>query len=67
MRGRTLDADRFQTPATNFFDHNPVGNSNVFFPITTDALIRVTEVTLRSPMSWPLGQFDVSWVRVPTA
>jgi outer membrane receptor for ferrienterochelin and colicin len=62
MRGWTLDADRFQTRATNFFDHNPVGNSNVFFPITIDgALIRGTEITFRSPRSWPLGQFHVAY------
>ena len=62
MRGWTVDADRFQTRATNFFDHNPVGNSNVFFPITIDgALIRGTEVTLRSPRTWPLGQFHLAY------
>jgi outer membrane cobalamin receptor len=62
MRGWTFDADRFQTRATNFFDHNPVGNSNVFFPITIDgALIRGTEVTVRSPRTWPLGQFHLAY------
>ena len=62
MRGWTADADRFQTRATNFFDHNPVGNSNVFFPITIDgALIRGTEVTLRSPRAWTLGQFHLAY------
>jgi outer membrane receptor for ferrienterochelin and colicin len=62
VRGWTLDGDRFQTRATNFFDHNPVGNSNVFFPITIDgALIRGTEVTIRSPRTWPLGQFHLAY------
>jgi outer membrane cobalamin receptor len=62
IRAWTLDADRFQTRAANFFDHNPVGNSNVFFPITIDgALIRGTEVTLRSPRTWPLGQFHLAY------
>ncbi len=62
LRGWTLDADRFQTRATNFFDHNPVGNSNVFFPVTIDgALIRGTEVTVRSPRTWPLGQFHLAY------
>ena len=36
VRGWTLDADVFRTKATNFFDHNSVGNSNVFFPLTID-------------------------------
>jgi outer membrane receptor for ferrienterochelin and colicin len=62
IRGWTVDADRFQTRATNFFDHNPLGNSNVFFPVTIDgALIRGTEVTLRSPRTWSLGQFHLAY------
>jgi outer membrane cobalamin receptor len=62
IQGWTADVDRFQTTATNFFDHNPVGNSNVFFPITIDgALIKGTEVTLRSPRTWPLGQFHLAY------
>jgi outer membrane receptor for ferrienterochelin and colicin len=62
IRDWTVDADRFQTRATNFFDHNPLGNSNIFFPITIDgALIRGTEVTVRSPRTWPLGQFHLAY------
>jgi outer membrane cobalamin receptor len=62
IRGWTIDAARFQTRATNFFDHNPVGNSNVFFPITIDgALIRGTEITLRSPRAWAPGQFHLAY------
>jgi TonB dependent receptor/Carboxypeptidase regulatory-like domain/TonB-dependent Receptor Plug Domain len=49
-KGWTLDADTFRTRARNFFDHNNVGNSNVFFPLTIDgALIRGWELTLHSP------------------
>jgi len=48
--GWTLDADTFRTRATNFFDHDVIGESNLFFPLTIDkALIRGWEVTLRSP------------------
>jgi len=62
MRGWTVDADRFQSRATNFFDHNAVGNSNVFFPITIDgALIRGTEITLRSPRNWSPGRFHLAY------
>jgi outer membrane receptor for ferrienterochelin and colicin len=62
FNGWTADVDRFQTTATNFFDHNPVGNSNVFFPVTIDgALIKGTEVTLRSPRTWSLGQFHLAY------
>jgi hypothetical protein len=50
FRGWTLDADNFKTIARNFFDHNNVGNSNIFFPLTIDkAVIRGWELTLRSP------------------
>ncbi len=34
FKGWTLDADNFLTRATNFFDHNSLNNSNVFFPVT---------------------------------
>jgi len=62
VRGWTFDGDRFQTRATNFFDHNPVGNSNIFFPVTIDgAVIRGTEVTVRSPRTWKAGQFHLAY------
>lgn len=36
--------------ASNFFDHNNVGESNLFFPLTIQrAIIRGWELTLRSP------------------
>jgi hypothetical protein len=49
-RGWTLDADTFRTGAANFFDHNNIGESNLFFPITIGrAVINGWEATLRSP------------------
>ena len=57
FRGWTLDDDNFQTRANNFFDHNNVGESNIFIPVTIDgALIRGWELTLSFPAclaSWP--------------
>ena len=51
ISGWTLDADHFRTAARNFFDHDALGNSNIFFPLTIDRVrIRGEEVTLRSPM-----------------
>jgi len=48
--GWTLDTDYFHTMIGNFFDHNNVGNSNIFFPLTVQgARIRGGEATLRSP------------------
>jgi outer membrane receptor for ferrienterochelin and colicin len=50
LRGWTLDVNNFRTHVRDFLDHNPVGNSNVFFPLTIGgARIRGTEVTIRSP------------------
>jgi hypothetical protein len=62
FRGWSVDADEFRTHVRNFFDHNPVGNSNVFFPITVDgALIRGWELTLRSPRLWRHGQVHLAY------
>ena len=48
--GWTLDLDYFHNKIRNFFDHNNVGNSNIFFPLTVQgARIRGGEATLRSP------------------
>ena len=61
-RGWTLDIDTFKTRANNFFDHNNLGESDVFFPITIDgALIRGWETTLRSPRLWRRGQFHLAY------
>jgi hypothetical protein len=50
FRGWTIDADNFQTLATNFFDHNNFQNSELFIPITIQgARIEGWELTLRSP------------------
>lgn len=50
IRGWAIDADRFHTSATNFLDHDVIGNSGIFIPLTDlGAVIRGTEVTLRSP------------------
>jgi len=50
FRGWALDIDTFRTRANNFFDHDVIGNSNLFFPLTIQsALIRGWELTLRSP------------------
>jgi outer membrane receptor protein involved in Fe transport len=49
-RGWVLDGDTFKTVVANFLDHNNIGASNIFFPLTdTRASIRGWELTLRSP------------------
>jgi outer membrane receptor protein involved in Fe transport len=61
-RGWTLDADNYQTRATNWLDHNNIGESNLFWPITwADALIQGWELTLRSPHLWRRGQLHLAY------
>jgi hypothetical protein len=49
-KGWILDIDNFRTNVVNFLDHNNVGDSSIFFPLTvSQALIRGWELTLRSP------------------
>jgi len=50
FKGWTIDADNFLNRAKNFFDHNNLNNSDIFFPITIQgARINGWELTLRSP------------------
>jgi hypothetical protein len=61
-RGWTLDADNFRTNVVNFFDHNNIGESNLFFPITIgEAVIRGWELTLRSPRIAHRGQIHLAY------
>jgi len=62
FRGWALDADTFVTRAKNFFDHNNIGESNIFFPVTIDgALIQAWELTVRSPRVWHRGEVHLAY------
>lgn len=62
FRGWVLDADNFRTNATNFFDHNNIGESNLFFPVTiSQARIRGWELTLRSPRIAKRAQIHLAY------
>ena len=62
FRGWTVDADTYHTAATNWLDHNNIGESNLFWPITwQSALIDGWELTLRSPHLWNGGQFHLAY------
>lgn len=62
IHGWTVDLDHFHTEAKNFFDHNNIGNSNAFLPLTIDgALIQGNELTIRSPRVWHVGQFHLAY------
>jgi outer membrane receptor protein involved in Fe transport len=61
-RGWVLDANTFRINASNYFDHNSIGESNLFFPLTIQrALIRGWELTLRSPRIAHHGQVHLSY------
>jgi outer membrane receptor protein involved in Fe transport len=62
FHGWTLDLSHFRTGAKNFFDHEVLGNSNVFFPVTIErARIRGWEASLSSPRIVGRAQFHVSY------
>ena len=62
VQGWTIDADYFVTESTNFFDHNPLGESDIYLPITDQgALIEGRELTVRSPAFWPYGQVHLAY------
>ncbi len=62
LKGWTLDADNFETRAHNWLDHNNIGESNIFWPITWSyAQIQGWELTLRSPNLWHRGQLHLAY------
>ncbi|HEU5451378.1 MAG TPA: TonB-dependent receptor, partial [Terriglobales bacterium] len=62
--GWSLDLADFTTRARNFFDHDALGNSNIFFPLTiADARIRGYEASLRSPQIARRAQLHLAFSR----
>ena len=62
LRGWSFDVNNFRMRAHNFFDHNSVGDSNVFFPLSIDgARIWGTEVTVRSPRILRRGNVSIAY------
>jgi hypothetical protein len=62
FHGWVLDGDTFETRASNFFDHNTLGESNLFFPLTIGhAAINGWEATLRSPRIAQRAQFHLAY------
>jgi hypothetical protein len=57
-----LEEDTFETRARNWLDHNNIGESNIFWPITwSGALIQGWETTLRSPRIWRRAQIHLAY------
>ncbi len=57
-----IESDYFRTSAKNFFDHDALGNSNIFFPLTIDHVrVRAFELTARSPMLFRRAQIHLAY------
>lgn len=62
LAGWTFDLAHFRTGARNFFDHDVLGNSNIFFPLTLEhARIRGWEATANSPRIAGRAQFHFAY------
>lgn len=61
-RGWVLDGDHFHMHGTNVFDHDALGNSNIFLPLTISAaVVDAWEVTLRSPTMMRRGHLHLAY------
>ena len=57
-----VDLNYFHTAGRNFFDHNALDDSNIFFPLTIDrARIRGLEVMVKSPLVAGRAQMSVAY------
>ncbi|MGD0914034.1 MAG: TonB-dependent receptor [Terracidiphilus sp.] len=61
-RNWILTANNYETRAENWLDHNNIGESNIFWPITwAYAQIQGWSLTLRSPDVFHRGQFHLAY------
>ena len=62
LRGWSFDVNDYHQRAKNYFDHNAIGSSNVFFPLTIDgARLYGWEVSIRSPQLFHRGEVYLSY------
>jgi outer membrane receptor protein involved in Fe transport len=62
LRGWSLEMDHFHTSARNFLDHDVVGNSGIFIPLTDlGAIVGGTEVSVRSPTMFRVAQIRMAY------
>jgi len=60
LHGWSFDLNSFHQRAVNYFDHNSIGGSNVFFPLSiAGARIAGWEVTARAPRLWRRADFSL--------
>jgi outer membrane receptor protein involved in Fe transport len=64
VRGWRFDFSHFKNAAKNYFDHDALGNSNIFFPLTiARARIHGYEATVRSPHLGHRAQLHLAFSR----
>jgi outer membrane receptor protein involved in Fe transport len=62
VRGWALEVNDYHQRAKNYFDHNAIGNSDVFFPVTiAGARLYGWEVSIRSPQLFRRGEVYLSY------
>ncbi|HUI78886.1 MAG TPA: TonB-dependent receptor [Bryobacteraceae bacterium] len=62
LRGWAIEVNDYHQRAQNYFDHNSIGDSNVFFPLTVDhARLYGWEFTVRSPRLWHRGEVYLAY------
>jgi outer membrane receptor for ferrienterochelin and colicin len=62
VHGWAVDVDYFHTNARDYLDHDVIGNSGIFIPLSLAAArVRGTEATLRSPEIFGRAQLRVAY------
>ena len=62
LRGWTADLSSFHMGSRNYFDHDVLGNSSIFLPITLErARVRGWEATVRSPRLFRRGRWRLAY------
>lgn len=62
LGGWSVDVDNFHTSARNFLDHDVLGDSGIFIPLTDlGAIVHGTEVSVRSPRLWHVAHWRVAY------
>jgi hypothetical protein len=62
IRDWAIEADNFHTSGRNFLDHDVIGDSGIFIPLTDlGAVISGTEVTVRSPRLLRVAQWRIAY------
>jgi outer membrane receptor for ferrienterochelin and colicin len=62
IKGWSLDVNDYHQRAHNYFDHNAIGGSNIFFPLTIDrARLYGWEVSVRSPRILHRGEVYLAY------